>query len=75
MPKQTSIEWLIEQLKQYDFSEDDGMYFIKIPNWLLKEKEKQAKQMHKEEIKEAAISQGNITGEQYYQETYGGNNE
>jgi hypothetical protein len=28
--------------------------------------------MEKEQIKEAAVSNGNITGEQYYNETYKG---
>ena len=73
MDKQTSIEWLVEQLKQYDFSEDDGMYFIKIPSWLLKEKKEEAQQMHKEEIVSAyriGNTDDGCNPKQYYKETY-----
>ena len=48
--KPSSIEWLVDQFKEYDFSEEDGMYLIKIPSWLLTEKEEKAKAMHKEEV-------------------------
>ena len=48
--KPSSIEWLVDQFKEYDFSEEDGMYLIKIPSWLLAEKEEKAKAMHKEEV-------------------------
>ena len=58
--KQTAVEWLMEQLPTID--KYDPYY----QNLFM-----QAKAMEKEQIKEAAISQGNITGEQYYNETYG----
>lgn len=77
--KPSSIEWLVDQFKEYDFSEDDGMYLIKIPSWLLAEKEEKAKAMHKEEI-EDAVNFGDehgqittyLTVEKYYNETFGG---
>jgi len=47
--KQTHLEWLIEQLKEYDFSNEDDTYLIKIPSWVLTEKHEQAMVMHKEE--------------------------
>ena len=80
--KQTAVEWLVDQFKEYDFSEDDGMYLIKIPSWLLTEKEEQAKQMEKEEIVKAfdegqeceyqyhINSAPKYDSESYYNETY-----
>ena len=87
MSKQTAVEWLVDQFKEYDFSEDDGMYLIKIPSWLLTEKEEQAKQMEKEEIVKAfdegqeceyqyhINSAPKYDSESYYNETYGGQDE
>jgi hypothetical protein len=80
--KQTAVEWLVDQFKEYDFSEDDGMYLIKIPSWLLTEKEEKAKAMHKEEIVKAfdegqeceyqyhINSAPKYDSESYYNETY-----
>ena len=74
--KPSSIEWLVDQFKEYDFSEEDGMYLIKIPSWLLAEKEEKAKAMHKEEIKDAVNSCGyQDEAEYYYNETFGGEDE
>ena len=38
MSKQTAVDWLIEQLKEYDFADikDSENYIIKIPAWILK---------------------------------------
>jgi len=66
--KQTAVEWLIEQIYYTD---------VKITRGLLK----QAKEMEKEQIKDAWDKRGdrivpkyflkeNINGEQYYNETY-----
>lgn len=69
MDKQTSIEWLIEclniHLTEEQKTQFEGLF-------------QQAKQMHKEEIVEA-YKYGNLSDvyfkpEQYYQETYGGEN-
>jgi hypothetical protein len=80
--KQSSIEWLIEQLKEYDFSNEDDTYVIKIQSWVLTEKHEKAKAMHKEEIKNAFTngfisSRGSnrIADEIFYNETFGGNND
>ena len=89
--KPSSIEWLVDQFKEYDFSEEDGMYLIKIPSWLLAEKEEKAKAMHKEEVESAWVigcdngydkACDNITWDEmdnnkynYYNETFGGDNE
>ena len=64
----TSIEWLIEELYKCGLSKDihpDNALFHK------------AKEMHKEEIIDAAnkvlyhsTGQGNIAAEQYYNETF-----
>ena len=83
--KPSSIEWLVDQFKEYDFWEEDGMYLIKIPSWLLAEKEEKAKAMHKEEIENAFLirpytnfackNKYNSGFEQYYNETFGGEDE
>jgi hypothetical protein len=76
MPKQTSIEWLFAHLIPHlDWSKvEDRELFRKL--------KAEAQQMHKEEIVDAFVDSrilsitNNInSGEQYYQETYGGNNE
>ena len=53
--KQTAVEWLVEQLKEYDFADikDQENYIIKIQSWVLAEKIEQAKEMEKEQIEEA----------------------
>ena len=76
--KQSSVEWLIEQilLKHPIITQF-------LPNWNFdKSIIEQAKAMHKEEIKNAIMfgdCRGQIstyaTSEQYYKETFGGNNE
>jgi hypothetical protein len=88
MPKQTSIEWLVKQLKERGYAGE-------FPPHLLFD---QAKQMHKEEISESFFGGIKSTGEgwngeyanasnpnvetvfrkeyeQYCNKTYGGNNE
>ena len=60
--KQTAVDYIKEKLMCNEYWYEN-MTFDQIIN--------QAKEMEKEQIKEAAISQGNITGEQYYNETYG----
>lgn len=72
MPKQTSIEWLVKELNQV-------IDYIPTNKWdAIADIIQQAKQMHKEEIIdtffEGAYGGDNISGEQYYQETYGGEN-
>ena len=70
MPKQTAVEWLFAHLVPHlDWSKvEDRELFRKL--------KAEAKQMHKEEIInsffEGAYGGDNISGEQYYNETYGG---
>ena len=70
--KQSSVEWLIEQLKEYDFSEEDDTYVIKIQSWVLTEKHEQARLMHQDEIEAAAIisSAEESTSEAYKKEIH-----
>ena len=60
----TSIEWLIEKMQ------NKIHHTIKIPSYYVE----QAKEMHKKEIIdvffEGAYGGDNISGEQYYQETF-----
>jgi len=77
--KQTAVEWLVDQLKEYDFADikDSENYIIKIPAWILTEKEEQAKEMEKKQIEDAWIATDNqlqrLAAKKYYNETYGGN--
>ena len=76
--KQSSVEWLIDQMKQYDFAHTNvEAYEIKIPYHIFQNKCNQAVAMHKQEHLETwlhCLSQEDpITFEQYYNETYGGN--
>ena len=76
--QQTAVEWLVEQFKEYDFADvkDTENYIIKMQSFVLTEKLDKAKEMHKQEIInsffEGAYGGDNISGEQYYNETYGG---
>lgn len=81
MSKQSSIEWLIEQIY------NNEKLFMSGNGNVLDEILEQAKQMHQEEIEDAyGHGQNNgymyahqkaitITKENYYSQTYGGNNE
>ena len=78
--KQTAVEWLIEQLKEYDWADikDSQNWIIKIDALILTAKVEQAKAMEKEQIKNAIIHNQNgllrrktvLEAEQYYNETY-----
>ena len=59
--KQTAVEWLIEQLKENNM--------LTFDEWT--ELVEQAKEMEKEQIKEAyCMGDDNIGAEQYYNETF-----
>lgn len=64
MKKQSSIEWLVDYIKNLE----------KYPYKTIQELEEQAKAMHKEEIKEAwyesLILSDYISGNQYYNKTF-----
>jgi hypothetical protein len=73
--KQTSIEWLVDQLKKYDLSRDNILIVIPVSIW--KEKVEKAKEMEKEQIIYAyedgmlnTEMNGTFTGEIYYNENY-----
>jgi hypothetical protein len=66
--KQTAVEWLIEELNQ-------KIDFIPMDKWdMIRDIVQQAKEMEKEQIIDAC-NYGDFEelGEQYYNETYGGN--
>jgi hypothetical protein len=48
--KQTPVEWLVEQFKEYDFADvkDTENYIIKMQSFVLTEKFEQAKEMENE---------------------------
>jgi len=68
--KQTAVEWLAEQLVPKAMLTYDAITYNAI---------QQAKQMEKEQIVEAGRyyfhERGKLTPQQYYNETYGGQNE
>jgi len=77
----TSIEWLIEQIKEYDFTppSNNEEYVIVMPKWIFDTKKDESLEMHKQEIidawKDGAYGGGQFTtthetSEQYYQETF-----
>tara|TARA_R110000868_G_scaffold329984_1_gene590903 strand:+ start:1515 stop:2072 length:558 start_codon:yes stop_codon:yes gene_type:complete len=83
--KQTAVEWLIEQFKDYDCTpaSNNDEYVIVMPQWIFNAKRDEAKQMEKQQIMDAHIDRmdctskeemRNILGNQYYNETYGGGN-
>jgi hypothetical protein len=62
MSKQTSTEWLYEQLTSTWFDKTSGQHILE-----------QANAKHKEQIIDAYDKISMNTAEQYYNETYGGN--
>jgi hypothetical protein len=73
--KQTSIEWLVDQLKKYDLSRDNIL--IVIPLFIWKENVEKAKEIEKQEIIETFkyaqvlhTMNDQTRGEQYYTEKY-----
>lgn len=75
--KQSSIDWLFEQIKSNIDAEDGSMNM----NWLYDGTFEQAKEMHKKEIEEAyndgwhENNHEKYNPKQYYNETFGGDNE
>jgi hypothetical protein len=51
--KQTAVDYLIDQLVDYDYSNRDNLYLIEIPSWIFKEKIDKAKALMEEQIKDA----------------------
>jgi hypothetical protein len=51
--KQTTVDYLIEQFIEYDFSNRENTYLIEIPSWGFKEKIDKAKALMEEQIKDA----------------------
>jgi len=75
---QTAVEWLIEQIKDYDFAPlNTKDYEIIIPIGILKSKVEQAKEMEKEQIIDtywASYNEGKYRGDktadEYYNKTF-----
>jgi len=70
MSKQTAIEWLVEEIHK------NGEEIHRNGNWIPTHMIEQAKQMEKEQIKDAAKKScldwgADKYSEQYYNETYG----
>jgi hypothetical protein len=74
MAQQTPIEWLVNQLKEYDFADitDQENYIIKIQSWVLTEKIEQAKQIDKKHKKLMfdCGRQYQLTGEGTFEQIY-----
>jgi hypothetical protein len=51
--KQTTVDYLIEQFIEYDFSNRENTYLIEIPSWIFKEKIEKARALMEEQIKDA----------------------
>jgi hypothetical protein len=71
----TAVEWLAEQIKEYDFAPitNTDEYAIVIPVWIFKDKLNQAKEMEKEQIIEAygvGADCDNEWAKDYYNEKY-----
>jgi hypothetical protein len=78
--KQTAVEWYIEKLLDLDYEYGKGLITLAVWSERKKSLIKQAKEMEKEQIKKAIDSNYTYNknqiltiGEQYYNETYGGN--
>ena len=74
-----SIDWLIEQIKEYDFTppSNNEEYVIVMPKWIFDAKRNESLEMHKQEIIDAVDSNFTYSnneyptlGEQYYHKTF-----
>ncbi len=79
--KQTAVEWLVEQLRQFAFDTNHhlGLGDVRLTQGQIDELEEQAKEMEKQQIEEAyvdgqTISNGYEGASDYYNQEYGGNN-
>lgn len=76
MAQQTAVEWLVEQIKDYDFTDPKTNEYLifKIPIYSFIEKIEQAKEKEKEQIINAWIATDNelqrMKAEDYYKQTY-----
>jgi hypothetical protein len=69
--KQTAVEWLTNQIYEHCRFGGNFMDVVHITQFSLDELIKQAKQMEKEQIMEAATwGYNSRSGEQYYNKTY-----
>jgi hypothetical protein len=59
MSEQTAVEWLVSYMTENFHLTDEALL-----------KFKEAKEMERQQLKDAAVSIGNITGEQYYNQTF-----
>ena len=81
MSKQTAVEWFMEELRQlaHNHNYHLGLGDIRITQGMLDEFYNQAKQMEKEQMKEAhLIADHHPRGyefDKWYNETYGGKDE
>jgi len=73
----TSIEWLIDQIKEYDFTppSNNEEYVIVMPKWIFDAKRDEALVMHKQEIIDAyhtnpQEAKWKNIGINYYNETF-----
>ena len=57
MKEQTAVEWLAEQIKDYDCSpiSNNEDYAIVIPIWIFKSKVEEAKEMESEQLYESYL--------------------
>jgi len=53
--KQTAVEWLVEQFKDYDCTplSNNEEYVIVMPKWIFNAKKDEALEMQKKQIKDA----------------------
>lgn len=67
---QTAVNWLEEQIKKHTWYDEEGFAYVKVSSLDIE----QAKAMEKKNIIDAffegANGGDNISGEQYYNETY-----
>ena len=64
--KQSSVRWIVEELEKFELGTSEFYSKTAIIN--------HADRMHKEEIENAWVGgKGCLNGEQYYNETFGGN--
>jgi hypothetical protein len=63
MAQQTAVEWLVEQIKDYDFTDPKTNEYLifKIPIYSFIEKIEQAKEKEKEQIVQAFKTGYNVT--------------
>ena len=72
MKQQTAVEWLIKEIKKFDSGRSEYYSKVAIYNHAIRMEKEQIIKSNRDGVDMCVDKKYFITGEQYYNETYGG---